>query len=100
MTTPMKAEAINIHEILSPEEYQWYAQWLSDEQIRNSFADSLEKKLSPRETMNMLSVRRDWIRKGHPIDGPSWELPSEEETQKRIEQLEREAEEFEKKYNL
>ena len=77
--------------ILPQEELQWFGEWLSEQQITEAIQrEFLENPGCPHSVIfNVLEAMRSRVEDGLPPVGNLWENPSEEETRKSIEALNR-----------
>ena len=75
----------NRSKILTPEELQWFGQWLSKSQIEKGIKSHLGASHSV--IFNVLEAARSRAEDGLPPYGDLWENPSAEETRNSIEGL-------------
>jgi hypothetical protein len=79
---------VNLSKILTPEELQWFGQWLSKSQMQEGIKS--HPGASHSVIFNVLEAARSRVEDGLPPYGDLWENPSEEETRQSIEGLTRE----------
>ena len=78
---------VNLSKILTPEELQWFGQWLSKSQMREGIKS--HSGASHSVIFNVLEAARSRVEDGLPPYGDLWENPSAEETRNSIEGLNR-----------
>lgn len=82
--------------ILSPEEIQWFREWLSKQQITQAIHLELHRDPHCQNSVifNVLEAMRSRVENGLAPTGKLWEEPSEEKTQKSISELQQRAKEL------
>jgi hypothetical protein len=78
---------VNLSKILTPEELQWFGQWLSKSQMKEGI--KFHPGASHSVIFNVLEAARSRVEHELPPYGDLWENPSAEETRNSIEGLNR-----------
>jgi hypothetical protein len=82
--------------ILSPEELQWFGQWLSGPLIAEAIQHELRQNshCPHSQIFNVLEAMRARVENGLPPTGKLWQEPSAEETRKSISKLQQRLESY------